>query len=987
MKIKSLSIYGYGKFTGFEWNAIGSLQVVYGRNEAGKSTMMSFIHSILFGFPARQSAQLRYEPKYSHVYGGKIVIETETDGEVVIERLNGKAGGEVQVQFEDGTIGGQDRLIQLLAGMNKSLYQNLFSFDLKGIQDVQRMQGMEIGRYLLAAGTFGTDQLLSVEEELKKQSEQLFKPNGRKPKLNILLKELKESEVELKKAKQQNSDYESLLSRKSRLEAKHLKLEKDLKEQSGNLQNVTTVLEKWAILQENLRIEQRLEELGTIDFPVDGLKRYENYIEKQILLRNQIDGIVRKLEKTKQNQAESRPSLTFQPVIHRAEKLIQDWPLFLQNQEDIEDGKRKVIEHKVKIEEIEQALGLNGQSANLNLGIAIKEQIRKLLNDQLKFQLQTEELSKQRQKTVQEFEEIEAQCQSIEENLWSETDFKQLQIDKNDWIRLEELLEEKKRQNQNRQDLSKASKKSNYIKMGEGILFLLSLMLFFWSIFTSQWLLGVFTAGISGYILFSAFFTNKAKKNSDEHLTLQIQELTAELEKRSKDYHPLFVYEEQLELRNEWKRLYQILEQKEQAKGELREQEQHLTDSLECTKVNVQSYKEALGLSMDFPDIRLEDAIDLLSERADQQKQLEKLQKSLQAKDEKQRIWLRELEIIASAANCPFENPSETGFLLKQTLKLEEEKIIRLKEWEIKIEELESERRILEAEYKEYSQLTSQLLKKAGTIDEESYRVKAKKYEEMCQLQSRQQILQDQLNQSIMNDFNHYPSQKEIKETHTRLIMSIKEIEKALKEVRQERATLDHQIAVLEEGGTYTEKLHRFYQFKANFQEEAMKWAEINMAVSLLQKTMNNYISDRFPKVVEKAKEYFSFLTDGQYSSLAFQENDQLFVKRSDGVLMEPIELSQGTKEQLYIALRFALVFVIQSDYSFPIMIDDGFVNFDKERTKKICELIQKMSKETQILIFTCHEHIKELFPSNCVYTLSSNHQQSSEGDKSHSMI
>lgn len=987
MKIKSLSIYGYGKFTGFEWNTIGSLQVVYGHNEAGKSTIMSFIHSILFGFPSRQSSQLRYEPKYSHAYGGRIVIETETDGEVVIERMKGKAGGEVQVQFEDGTMGGEERLIPLLSGMNKTLYQNLFSFDLKGIQEVQRLKGTEIGRYLLAAGTFGTDQLLSVEEDLKKESEQLFKPNGRKPKLNQLLQQLKESEQELKKAKQQNNEYESLLLQKDRLDQKRIKLENELKEKTAKLQKATTVLEKWSILQEDHRIEQRLEELGWVDFPVDGLKRYEKYLDKQILLRNQIESVVRKLEKTKQIRAESQPSTAFQPVIHRAEKLIQEWPLFLQNQEDIEESKRKIEENKVRIEEIEQALGLYMMKEKPNLGIAVKEEIRKLRNEQLKIQLQAEDLSKQLQKVSAEYVEIEAQCQSIEENLWSEADFKQLQKDKNEWIRLEELLQEKKNQSQNRQDLHKVKKQNNYIRIGEGLLFFLSLMLFVWSIFTTQWLLGLFTGGICGYLLLSAFLVNKTKKSSDEHLTLQIQELTVELEKRSKDYHPIIVYEEQLELRNEWKRMYQELDQAEQAKRDLLDQEQQINVSLDRNRAKLQTCKESLGLPVDFPHIRLEEAIDLLTEREERQRKLEKLQRSLQEKDDKQMNWLQELEFIASAADYTLGDPSETLFLIKQTLKQEEEKLIRQKEWESKIEELESERQTLESEYKEYNHLLNQLQKKAGTADEESFRAKAKNHEEMCQLHSRQQILQDQLNQSVKEDFSLYASQDELKQEHAQLLMFIKEIERSLKNIRQEATTLDHQIGVLEEGGTYTEKLHRFYQSQSIFQEEAMNWAKVNMAISLLQATMNNYILDRFPKVVKKAKEYFAFLTDGQYPSLYYQENGQLYVERKDGALMEPFELSQGTKEQLYIALRFALVFVIQSNYSFPIMIDDGFVNFDKNRTKKVCTLIQKISEDTQVLLFTCHEHIRELFPSDCIFTLSKNSELSSESDKSHSMI
>lgn len=54
MKIIALNIYGYGKITETEIDANQQFIQFFGENEAGKSTMQSFIHSILFGFPTRK---------------------------------------------------------------------------------------------------------------------------------------------------------------------------------------------------------------------------------------------------------------------------------------------------------------------------------------------------------------------------------------------------------------------------------------------------------------------------------------------------------------------------------------------------------------------------------------------------------------------------------------------------------------------------------------------------------------------------------------------------------------------------------------------------------------------------------------------------------------------------------------------------------------------------------------------------------------------
>ncbi|BCE05860.1 AAA family ATPase [Bacillus paralicheniformis] len=67
MNIHAIHIYGYGKFANQTFRLSPSnLHLVYGLNEAGKTTLMSFIESVLFGFPKTK----RYEPKTGVIYGG-----------------------------------------------------------------------------------------------------------------------------------------------------------------------------------------------------------------------------------------------------------------------------------------------------------------------------------------------------------------------------------------------------------------------------------------------------------------------------------------------------------------------------------------------------------------------------------------------------------------------------------------------------------------------------------------------------------------------------------------------------------------------------------------------------------------------------------------------------------------------------------------------------------------------------------------------------
>jgi len=75
--IKDLHVYGYGKLENQRFPELGQLQIFFGENESGKSTIMSFIHSMLFGFPTKVQNEPRYEPKMHAKYGGRLSLITK----------------------------------------------------------------------------------------------------------------------------------------------------------------------------------------------------------------------------------------------------------------------------------------------------------------------------------------------------------------------------------------------------------------------------------------------------------------------------------------------------------------------------------------------------------------------------------------------------------------------------------------------------------------------------------------------------------------------------------------------------------------------------------------------------------------------------------------------------------------------------------------------------------------------------------------------
>ena len=124
----------------------------------------------------------------------------------------------------------------------------------------------------------------------------------------------------------------------------------------------------------------------------------------------------------------------------------------------------------------------------------------------------------------------------------------------------------------------------------------------------------------------------------------------------------------------------------------------------------------------------------------------------------------------------------------------------------------------------------------------------------------------------------------------------------------------------------------------------------------------------RLPQVINEAVSIFKNLTNGTYNMIHYTENHKIHVKHSNGQVFEPVELSQSTKELLYVALRISLIKVLKPYYPFPVIVDDAFVHFDKYRKERMLKYLRELSEHYQILYFTCtKDHV---IPAKEVLTL-----------------
>lgn len=114
------------------------------------------------------------------------------------------------------------------------------------------------------------------------------------------------------------------------------------------------------------------------------------------------------------------------------------------------------------------------------------------------------------------------------------------------------------------------------------------------------------------------------------------------------------------------------------------------------------------------------------------------------------------------------------------------------------------------------------------------------------------------------------------------------------------------------------------------------------------------------PEFTNELCNLISNISNGKYNKIKFSDTEGLTVEIDDGRYVSVENLSIGTIDQMYLALRISSLKTIAEE-NMPIILDEAFVYFDDERLKNILEFIYKNYKDKQVIIFTCSDREKNV--------------------------
>ncbi|MDP6581934.1 MAG: hypothetical protein QF681_14870, partial [Vicinamibacterales bacterium] len=183
-------------------------------------------------------------------------------------------------------------------------------------------------------------------------------------------------------------------------------------------------------------------------------------------------------------------------------------------------------------------------------------------------------------------------------------------------------------------------------------------------------------------------------------------------------------------------------------------------------------------------------------------------------------------------------------------------------------------------------------------------------------------------------------------------------------EQKEERGSLQLRMKQLSSDEDASRQRGRREELVEELRVLAGEWSKLVVARALLVRARKKYEEERQPDVVRRAQTFFHGLTGGRYPKLHVTVGEQeISVIDQNSVRKTPEQLSRGTYEQLYLALRFGLIQSMGEETErLPVIVDEVLVNFDLERARRAAAAFVELSRTNQVLVLTCHQWMVDLF-------------------------
>lgn len=175
------------------------------------------------------------------------------------------------------------------------------------------------------------------------------------------------------------------------------------------------------------------------------------------------------------------------------------------------------------------------------------------------------------------------------------------------------------------------------------------------------------------------------------------------------------------------------------------------------------------------------------------------------------------------------------------------------------------------------------------------------------------------------------------------------QLEHFKEEVREKETARDNLRETIEEIGKES--------YKQGYLQEEVE--AVKLAISSIKEVSKELHQRLADELNRRVSEILSVITEGRYTSIFLDEALRIRIN-TPGKLLTIEQVSRGTMDQIYFALRMAAGELLSQEESMPIILDDAFVMYDDKRLRQTIRWL--MDTGRQVLLFTCHEREQKIY-------------------------
>ncbi len=1014
MRITALEVEGFGIWSGLRLEGLADgLGVIFGPNEAGKTTLLDFVRGVLYGFSPLGGRY--FPPVHGGRPGGRLELATG-EGRFEVRRYHGPQpdAEELVILGPDGAVQPPQTLHRLAGGLDETIFRNVFAIGLEEVQSLATLNDTQAAALLydLSAGVDRVS-LMEVLRELGASRQRLLDPAGGPSQIAELVAQRQRLREEIEGLAELTRRYVALAAERDQLDRETALLESEtaqLADQCRLLEAALSVEQRW---HERQALQQQLDALGPVPLMPPGLAERVEAITARMAHHTQR---LKELHGAKavaaQELRELGSSQALARLAPRIEALAEQdtWLATLRTR--LAELEEEILKAEEALAAEQDQLAIPGELPSVSAAslAALRRPAKALRQARQRLQDARREAANYRETASSLAQQVQSSLQARGEHDLHEAADRQARLVGllRRRVQLDERLEELARHRANLEQESEGLVERQVVSggklalVGGGFVAGSALLLFgvVGAVVATPLLPALgWGAGAMGLALLGGAVAAKrglersavrrVKRSQEQLRMLKLQMQQARQERDSLDQQlprgsgPLA---ERLEAAQrqlaELEELIPLDARRQAAKEEAAgagTRAEEAQRELAAAARRWQEAVQAAGLPASLSPRQVARLVQRAEHIRALRDRLARLREEhSQRSKELQGLVSRIAQLARQAAIERADQPPEQQLeALRQRLAEAESRAQRRRQirqqWRVLGRRLVRHRAALVRLRQERRRLFEQL----GVADEAAFRQRAERQALFQDLAARRQALCDEIAAALAGR----GSEKQVEELlaeppaarhqrHQQLQDRLHACQAQLRQRYEKRGQLQEQLRRLAEDPALAEKHLALAAVEHRLGTAVRQWQVLSVTYGVLQQVRKQYEATRQPETLQEASQYLAEMTEGRYRRVWTPLSEPVLRVEDSAGTSHPVEhLSRGLREQLFLCLRLALAAgYARREMRLPMLLDDVLVNFDRRRAEAAVGVLDAFAKTGhQVLVFTCHDHLADVFAARGV--------------------